>query len=147
MAAEHIPGPADEQTRLFERARLQLARLSCSGGMSLREVWLELADVASSALQVDRIGVWVLFDEGRSIRCRYLLQQSSKEVFQGAVLHAQDFPEYFAALRARRTLPAADALNSGMTRELRESYLQPLGITSMLDAPIYIGASRRRRMP
>jgi len=138
MAVEQIQGQVSEQTRLFERARLELARLHASGGVSLRDVWLQLADLVANALEVDRVGVWVLIDEGRAIRCRYLLQRSSKDVFQGAVLRAQDFPEYFDALRARRTLPAADAQTSGLTRELRESYLQPLNITSMLDAPIYL---------
>jgi len=137
VAAE-TQGQVSEQTRLFERARLELARLHASGGVSLREVWLKLASLVANALDVDRVGVWVLVDEGRAIRCRYLLQRSSKDLFQGAVLRAQDFPEYFDALRARRTLPAADAQTSGLTRELRESYLQPLGITSMLDAPIYL---------
>ena len=138
MAAGQVQGQISEQTRLFERARLELARLHASGGVSLREVWRNLADLVANALDVDRVGVWVLIDEGRALRCRYLLQRSSKDLFQGAVLRAQDFPEYFDALRARRTLPAADALTSGLTRELRESYLQPLGITSMLDAPIYL---------
>jgi two-component system cell cycle sensor histidine kinase/response regulator CckA len=138
VAAEQTQGQISEQTRLFERARLELARLHASGGVSLREVWLKLASLVANALDVDRVGVWVLVDEGRAIRCRYLLQRSSKDLFQGAVLRAQDFPEYFDALRARRTLPAADAQTSGLTRELRESYLQPLGITSMLDAPIYL---------
>lgn len=138
MAAEQNQGPIGEPTRQFEHARLQLARLHAGGNASLREVWLELAQVVSQALDVDRVGVWVLVDAGRALRCRYLLQQSSNDVFQGAVLRAQDFPEYFAALHARRTLPAADARKSCMTHELRESYLQPLGITSMLDAPIYL---------
>jgi hypothetical protein len=71
-------GKIGEQTRLFERARLQLARLHASGGVSLREVWRDLADLVANALDVDRVGVWVLIDEGRALRCRYLLQRSSK---------------------------------------------------------------------
>lgn len=141
MAAKQPQSPKgqiSEQTRLFEQARLQLARLHATGGASLREVWLQLAHIAANALEVERVGVWVAVDEGRALRCRYLLQRSSDEVFQGAVLRAQDFPEYFDAIHQRRTVPAGDALTSGFTRELRESYLQPLGITSTLDAAIYI---------
>ena len=91
MAAEQNQGPIGEQTRLFEHDRLQLARLHAVGNTSLREVWLELAQVVSQALNVDRVGVWVLIDAGRALRCRYLLQQSSNDVFQGAILRAQDF--------------------------------------------------------
>ena len=131
-------GDALGQTRLFEQSRLQLARLHAGAGVSLREVWLELAALVTDALAIERVGVWVLVDEERALRCRYLYQRSTGEIFQGAMLRSQDFPEYFAAIMDRRTLPAADAQNSGLTQELRESYLQPLGITSMLDAPIYV---------
>lgn len=131
------PDPHFLQTQRFEHARLQLARLHGTEA-NLREVWLALADLVSDALDVDRIGVWVLVNEGRALRCRYLFQRSSHELFQGVVLHAQDFPAYFAALQSFRTLPADDARNLEVTQELRDSYLEPLGITSMLDAPLYV---------
>ncbi len=127
-----------QQTQRFEQARLQLARLHVGEGATLRAVWLELAELVSAALDVDRVGVWVLVDEGHALRCRYLFQRSSHELFQGVVLHEQDFPAYFAALHSHRALPADDARNLEITQELRTSYLEPLGISSMLDAPIYV---------
>jgi signal transduction histidine kinase len=138
QAANENANDAFGATRLFEQSRLQLARLHAGDAASLREVWLQLAHLVTDALNVDRIGVWVLVDEARAIRCRYLFQRSSGEIFQGAVLRAQDFPEYFAAIQERRTLPATDAQSSALTQELRDSYLVPLGITSLLDVPIYI---------
>lgn len=138
-SAEHIASqPAFEQTRRFEGARLALARLDATSGGTLRDVWLQLARIASEALAIDRIGVWVLVDENHALRCRYLFQRSKNEVFHGAVLREQDFPTYFQALQAHRTLPAADAGSSELTGELNEAYLKPLGITSLLDAPIYL---------
>jgi two-component system cell cycle sensor histidine kinase/response regulator CckA len=122
----------------IDAALIQLARLSGSSGATLREVWLEVADIAARTLNVDRVGAWLLIDEGRAIRCRYLLQRSSHQVFQGAVLRAQDFPSYFQAMETHRAIAADDALDSPLTRELRRSYLEPLGITSMLDAPVYL---------
>jgi two-component system cell cycle sensor histidine kinase/response regulator CckA len=121
----------------FEPARLQLARLHATG-VPLRQVWEELAELVTSTLDVDRIGVWVLIDEGRAIRCRFLYQRSTHQTYQGAVLRAQDFPGYFRAIGARRTIAAAQASKSDLTHELREAYFEPLGITSTLDAPIYI---------
>lgn len=141
MAATGTPDlstPAFEQTRQFEQARLQLARLDASGDTPLPDLWMQLATSVVEALNVDRIGVWVLVDEGRALRCRYLFQRSSQQVFQGAMLRQQDFPQYFDALQSRRTLPATHADESALTGELFTSYLQPLGITSLLDAPLYI---------
>jgi two-component system, cell cycle sensor histidine kinase and response regulator CckA len=121
----------------FEPARLQLAKLH-SGGISLRQVWEDLSELVTQALDVDRIGLWVLIDEGRAIRCSYLYQRSSHQIFQGAVLRAQDFPGYFAAIEARRTIAATHVASSDLTQELREAYFEPLGITSTLDAPVYL---------
>lgn len=118
---------------------MQLARLHASSASRLRDLWLELAEIAARTLNVERVGVWILADEGRALRCRYLLQYSSHQVFQGAVLRAQDFPKYFQALQQHRTVAAGDAIGSPVTGELRQSYLEPLGITSLLDAPIYVG--------
>ncbi|MFN3928418.1 MAG: GAF domain-containing protein, partial [Thermoflexus sp.] len=54
-------------------------------------------------------------------------------------LRAADYPVYFEALRKGRAVDAADARHDPRTRELRESYLEPLGIFSLLDAPIRQG--------
>jgi two-component system cell cycle sensor histidine kinase/response regulator CckA len=129
--------PLDRAAEI-EAASIQLARLSGSSGATLREVWLEVAEIAARTLDVDRVGAWLLIDEGRAIRCRYILQRSNRQVFQGAVLRAQDFPSYFQAMEEHRAIAADDALASPLTRELRRSYLEPLGITSMLDAPVYL---------
>lgn len=139
MSAETEQGEGSGSPASFEAARMQLARLHASPTSRLRDLWLELAEIAARALNVERVGVWILADEGRVLRCRYLLQFSSQQVFQGAVLRAQDFPTYFQALEQRRTIAAEDALGATTTGELREPYLEPLGIASLLDAPIYVG--------
>lgn len=139
MGARQQQGEDSGSTATFEAARMQLAKLHASPDSRLRDLWMELAESTARALNVDRVGVWILADEGRVLRCRYLLQYSSHQVFQGAVLRAQDFPTYFQALHEQRTITAGDALSSTITSELRQPYLEPLGITSMLDAPIYVG--------
>jgi signal transduction histidine kinase len=139
MNAGQQQGEDSGTTANFEAARMQLAKLHASPDSRLRDLWLELAEITARALNVDRVGVWILADEGRVLRCRYLLQYSSHQVFQGVVLRAQDFPTYFQALHEQRTIAATEAPGSPITNELRQSYLEPLGITSMLDAPIYVG--------
>ncbi len=121
----------------LDAARLELARLHAYDGQSLRDVWVKLAEIAAHALQVERVGCWTLIDDGRALRCRYLLQRSDHQLFQGAVLRRQDFPSYFDAMNVRRAIVADDAKRSKLTGELRDAYLDPLGIVSMLDAPIY----------
>jgi two-component system cell cycle sensor histidine kinase/response regulator CckA len=137
LGGRYEPNQANLRALRFEPARLQLARLHASG-VSLRQVWEDLAELVTNALDIDRVGVWVLIDQGCAIRCRYLFQRSNHQTYQGAVLRAQDFPEYFRAIEARRTIAATHASSSELTQELREAYFDPLGITSTLDAPIYV---------
>ncbi len=138
MAAQECSS-ADVRSAELEAARLELARLHANDAQSLRHVWVRLAEIASQALCVERVGCWTLIDDGRALRCRYLLQRSNHQLFQGAVLRRQDFPVYFGALGERRAIVAKDALRSALTSELGNAYLEPLGIAAMLDAPIYIG--------
>ena len=128
----------ESQTLTLEEARRRLSRLTAGRGKRLREVWLALAQLASAALDVDRVGVWVLIENGNAIRCRYLWQRSGNHVFQGTILRTGDFPSYFTALEHEGVIRAGDACNSPTTRELRPAYLEPLGITSMLDAPVFL---------
>jgi two-component system cell cycle sensor histidine kinase/response regulator CckA len=132
------PEENTESRPAFDDARLQLARLHVVPGSRLRDAWLQLAELAAKTLRVDRVAVWVLIEDGRALQCRYLLQRSTNEVFQGVVLRAQDFPNYFAAMSEQRVITINDAIQSPVTAAFRAAYLEPLGITSMLDAPLYI---------
>ena len=83
----------------------------------------------------------------RVLRCRYLLQYSSHQVFQGAVLRSQDFPSYFRSAAQQRTIAADDALGSPITSELRQVYLEPLGHHfAARCADLCRRQSRRRRL-
>lgn len=128
----------DDTTLLYEPARLELARLHGGGATSLQDVWLRVAGLVTQTLQVDRIGVWVLIDEGRALRCRSLYQRSSNMLFAGSVLREADFPKYFEALRERRTISIGSQARTQLAGELATAYLEPLGITALLDAPIYL---------
>src|SRR5207253_1675524 len=54
----------------------------------------------------------------------------------GTVIAAREFPRYFAALEESRVVAAEDASRDSRTSEFAEPYLRPLGIASMMDAPI-----------
>lgn len=90
-------------------------------------------------MAVERASIW-LFDESRSrIICANLFENGANQHSSAQKLARADYPNYFAALEEERSIAAQDAPNDPVTREFAESYLAPLGITSMLDAPIMTG--------
>lgn len=137
MSSWTPPDLRDQKRSAFESARLRLARLRVQGGESLRKVFGESTRLAARTLDVDRVSIWLFVDDRAAIRCFEMYERTHDEHSEGASIRRADFPCYFRALEERRVIVADDARAHPATRELGASYLQPLGITSMLDAPIY----------
>ena len=134
-STQTVPGEADTR-QAYEAVALRLARERVTDARPLREVLKEVTEIAATALQVTRVSVWFFIDEPRSIRCDYLHQLDRGEIYEGAILHARDFPVYFTMLESSRVVRFVDRDGDPMSEEFRSSYLAPLGITAMLDAPI-----------
>jgi len=128
-----------ETKHAYQAVALRLAQERVTDDRPLREVLRNVTEVAAAALRVHRVSVWFFLDERRAIRCDYLYQPDRGNVYEGAILHACDFPEYFKVLESCRVVRFVDRDGDPMSEELRQSYLGPLGITAMLDAPIYQG--------
>jgi|GEM_PF-877726 len=125
----------------LQRARQQeaLIRLATDPHVQtgdLEEALSRIAWVAAETLQVSRVNIWRLNERSGWLECLVHVEWPSGTFHKGAVLRAADYPAYFEALRQGRAVDATDARQDPRTRELRESYLEPLGIFSMLDAPI-----------
>jgi signal transduction histidine kinase len=128
-----------EVRNLYHAITLTLAQERVTEGRALRDVLRTVTTTVAEALKVQRVSVWFFLDERRSIRCDYLYQPDRGNIYEGTILHARDFPEYFKVLTSRRVVRFVDRAGDPMSEELRNSYLAPLGITAMLDAPIYQG--------
>ena len=131
-----LMAPQDE---LLTRHHEALQRLSRTRFLKGRAAALsEACVVAAEVLDVARVSIW-LYGKGRtSIRCETLFERDEGRHSTGLELFANDFPAYFRALDAERTIAAADAHTDPQTAEFSEIYLTPLGIGALLDAPILI---------
>ena len=125
-----MPRPASEQLdSLIERI----------GVVPLEEILRDLLQHSAKALKVERVGYWSMEADGRAIR-RDLQFLLSDERFENEPLRleAGDFPFYFEALHQGSSLVVSDdAIGDPRLAEFRESYFSPLGISSMLDAPVH----------
>lgn len=124
----------DDQAALMELARSEAIR---SG--DLDQALREITETAAQILDVARASVWRYDDDRSSIVCLDLYRRDEGVHESGVELSQSDFPGYFAALLSDRTISAHDAHTDPRTAEFSEVYLTPLGINSMLDAPLRVG--------
>jgi two-component system, cell cycle sensor histidine kinase and response regulator CckA len=121
----------------LESARLKLVRDARAADPELARALHQVTRVAAGTLGVERCGVWAIEDDWRKLRCILLYDVRTEQYASGQVLQLSQFPAYAVALKERRVITAEDALNDPRTRELKDSYLGPLGITGMMDCPVY----------
>lgn len=98
----------------------------------------QITEAAARLLSVNRASVWRFNDDRTSIECLCLYDAERKVHEKGIVLYAKDAPRYFEAATQERVISADNARTDPRTSEFATGYLEPLGITSMLDAPIVI---------
>jgi signal transduction histidine kinase len=137
-ATQTFGGESDSR-QTYEAVALRLARERVTDARPIRDVLRVVTEIAAATLQVNRVSVWFFLDERRAIRCDYLHQPDRGDVYEGAILHASDFPTYFGLLESSRVVRIVDRDGDPISNEFRASYWAPLGITAMLDAPILQG--------
>lgn len=132
----------EEREKHLRKQNEVLLELASSRALEQGDLDAALKEVTESAartLEVERVNVW-LYDDSRSkVQCIEQYELSAGRHSKGAELAAADYPSYFKALEEERIIAAHNAHTDPRTREFSDSYLTPLGITSLLDAPIRIG--------
>lgn len=96
---------------------------------------------AAATLGVARVSYWSLQENDSALVCELLYVGTPQAVdghFAGTRLSAAESPAYFAALATKRPIAAGDVASHPATGGLVESYLKPLGISSLLDVPVWV---------
>lgn len=130
----------DIESQIHER-RKALADLMHSkvlGQGDVERAFRQITETATHVLEVERASVWRLVDSGGAIECIDLYERTPSRHSAGIRIGAADAPRYFEALQNERAIRAHNARTDPRTREFRKGYLEPLGITSMLDAPVFL---------
>lgn len=140
-AAEHARR-TDALEQVLRTHNAVLMTLSCSSaiGQGLQDkAFREIARAAAKTLDLERVSTWLFSEDRLKICCVAQYERNRKHHSRGVVLCASDYPSYFSAIMKDRTLAADDAQHDPRTCEFAQGYLKPLGITSLLDAPVRIG--------
>ncbi|MEO8840343.1 MAG: GAF domain-containing sensor histidine kinase [Kofleriaceae bacterium] len=124
----------------FEAERLLLAHIRVDSTEAYENAVRIATEVSAHALGVERVGVWHL-QGARELELTHLYTASTRRHSTERVrITLPDPSAYGVALHARRAIVADDVATNPQTAEL-DFYYEPLGITSMLDAPFYYGGN------
>ncbi|MBL8113298.1 MAG: GAF domain-containing protein, partial [Acidobacteria bacterium] len=125
--------PTDRQL-LRQEILLDLAR---SGKTDVSATIRRVTERLSLALRVARVSYWSFSPDGATFVCEDLYDDDRARHENGISLPVASYPAYFEAIRATRLIAADDARRDPRTSEFADGYLEPLGITSMLDVPVF----------
>jgi PAS domain S-box-containing protein len=129
-----------ERTEQIRRNRDVLLELAALDKSDRSRALAAILAADARTLDVERVSFWRLEPGGVAITCELLHARSRgglQDDFAGTRLAAADYPTYFAAVLQNRPVVAHDAQSDSATREFADGYLKPLGITSMLDVPVW----------
>jgi len=128
-----------ERLALHRQLLSKLAHSQALTGEDIESGYAQVTELMTTLLRVERGSVWRFDDSGKALECVDLFEWAKRRHSSGAVITAEAVPAYFQALAQNRCIAADDAATHPATREFTESYLLPLGIGAMLDAPIWVG--------
>jgi signal transduction histidine kinase len=121
------------------RVLMALAKNKALHQGNLQEAFQAITEATAQTLNIERVSVWLFDSNQTQIQCFDLFKLSSRQHSEGTELTAVDYPNYFQALMADQLIAADNAHTDPRTGEFSSVYLTPLGIASMMDAPIRIG--------
>ena len=124
-----------------EEALMRLTQAVALRQSLVPEMKREVTQIAAETLEVERVSIWRYERDKQGIVCQELFERSKRSHSAGTVLLAENFPAYFRALASGDVIAAHDAHRDLRSAEFTENYLRPLGISSMLDAPIHVVGS------
>jgi hypothetical protein len=128
-----------QQVQIHRDVLLELAH---SDKSDLEKALQKICSLSAATLDVARVNYWSLQENNSAIACEVLYLRhtgSFDERFKDTRLGFSVCPAYFEALASKRPIVADRVLSHPATSGLAENYLKPLGISSMLDAPVWAG--------
>jgi predicted signal transduction protein with EAL and GGDEF domain len=92
--------------------------------------------ILATTLDVGRTSFWTVDTNYTTIRCEHVYTVDRSRPLGPTLLKRTDCPIYFDTLCQELVIAAHDARNDPRTREFSASYLEPLGVYSILDVPV-----------
>jgi PAS domain S-box-containing protein len=129
-----------KRTEQVQKHRDALLELAQSDKSDLQRVLQNVCSLSAATLDVAQVSYWSVKEKDEAICCEVLYRHNAKSFdwfSKGNLLRFAEYPAYFGELAAKRPIIANHVLSHPATRALAETYLAPLGVSSLLDAPVF----------
>jgi transcriptional regulator with PAS, ATPase and Fis domain len=100
-----------------------------------------ILEMDSRTLGVDRVSLWLFNEDHSEIKCEALYKGKEDIHEKGNARRTRHSSHYFEALENSRVLAVAHAQGDPRTDELKDDYLRPLGIQSLMDLPVRLNGA------
>jgi PAS domain S-box-containing protein len=123
------------------RKAVAIERLSKSRKIrdgKLGEAIYEILQMASRALNTERVNAWLLNEDHSEIECIGNFDATVNRMVEQENLQRITMPKYFDLFEKEMIITTSDAFNDPVAKELLDVYLKPNRIHSLMDIPIRI---------
>ena len=121
---------------------MNLYKLLADGKLDRQKFFQMLVRAVTQELGCSRASVWLYQGALKdSLVAESQYDAADAAWGNGLVLHEDEHPDYFEAIRDRQLVVASDARNAVATLSFLDGYLEPLNIYSLLDASIQVNGS------
>lgn len=121
-----------------QKTENELSRSSYIRNGDRDEALKEIAQLSAGTMDVDRVNIWLIGEGSNSISSLINYDRRKGGFLEKMVLYRHQFPNYFSLLLSEEIVPTQDALADPKTEEIRDGYILPLGIRSLIDVPVRI---------
>lgn len=133
-----------DQLNYLRRTReqhLRLGQLATSRALAdgdLKAIYEEVTAAMQMVLRVERVGVWLFNSAHDAIYCACLRGFRGQVEKDDFVITPEANGDYLAGLQGGRAVAVESTHRDARVAGLREGYLEPRGVTALVDAPIRV---------
>lgn len=129
--------------QLFNRLFSQINRMESAIDGDIATFSREVTELLGKQMQIDRVSVWLYSQDETLLECVDVFDLTSGEHSVASPVVEELFRAEFTYMKTSRYVDASDARTDPRTQGYGESYLKPIGITSMLNCSIVSGGRNR----
>ncbi len=135
-SAEEALREITARLRTQNRVLMELARNPDLNQGNVKTALQKITEVTACTLSIERVSVWLFNSTGTHLQCIDLYEWNLNRHIQGFEISVSHYPTYFQSLSHEQLIVTDNPYTDPRTREFSKSYLTPLGITALLNAPV-----------